>query len=269
MKVCNLRGAAASVFFGVVAIALGTAAVSAAPLLSVDVSSRTIVDGGVTNSGTQAGFFVFTMGAGSATQGASTSNTNGVTQAVGAYSMNLAPANVLNVTGSGVGLMDDRDRNFSLPVGATTTYTEIYDDFIFNNSNTGGLRLTVSGGDLQPSTQYTISIYAYDHSSGTVTRTANWVDGNNADALVLSTAFFGGIVPPNNDANKFTGIATTDANGVLLLNGLNTTAISPTNGFPTAQGVFLNGFEISAIPEPGAAMGLAGAAMLLIARRRR
>jgi hypothetical protein len=247
-------------------VGLAPAVAGAAPLASIDFNDRTPTDGSLTDSGTQPGFGAYLMGTTGGT--ASVTDVAGVTQTVNGYTINVAPI-VTYPAGGGSGIMDDRDRNFSLPAGATTTNVEVYDDFVFNNSNTGGLHLTVSGGDLQADTQYLISIYAYDHGSATVTRTANWVDRNNSDAPVLSTAFLGGVVPVTNDTNKFTGLATTDANGVLSLVGINTTSLSPTTGLPGAQGVFINGLEISPVPEPAATAFLMGLAALAVSRRRR
>jgi MYXO-CTERM domain-containing protein len=271
------RNIASRVVFGVAAVGM-TAAVQAAPLLQVDVSDRTAQDGSTTDSGKQADYALYLLGASYVG-----TDTNGSTQAVlgtsgSSYSLKLAPVTVYPV-GGGPGTLDDRDRNFPYPEGSTTTLTEVYDDFAFNNSNSGGIQITIGGGELQANTQYSVSIYAYDHSSGNVRRTANYVDVNNANALVLTTSFLGSPNPgptpaaerpTTNEANKFTGVAITDANGFLRLNGINTTAISTANGLPTAAGVFINGIEVSPVPEPTAAaaaaavIGLAG-----LARRRR
>jgi hypothetical protein len=183
---------------------------------------------------------------------ASITNTAGVTQTVGAYSVTLAPA----AGTSGTGTMDDRDRDFSF--SPTLTYAELYDDFVFNSAIGGGLRLTVGGGELVSNTEYLVSIYVYDHGSAG-TRTANYVDQNNSDAFVLTTSFAGGSVPATDDANKYTGKAVTDANGVLSLRGFTTSA---------SAAVFISGFEINPVPEPATAVSLIGLAGLFMFRRR-
>lgn len=271
MRFGTSKHAVSRAFAILIVMGLVTGAARAELLLAVDVSDRSAADGSTTDSGTQPGFGLYLMGA-SLGNGTLT-DTNGVTQVVNGYSVNLAPLGVYPPPG-GPGYLDDRDRNFTLPGGATPPYLEIYDDFVFNGANSGGLRLTVKGsgqqggGTLEPNTQYLVSIYAYDHSSGTTTRTANYVDKNNSDAYVLTTSFIGGTVPATPEANKFTGLAMTDSQGVLLLAGINTTSLSPTTGLPGTLGVFINGFEISTAPEPSAA-GLIGLAALLMSRRRK
>jgi hypothetical protein len=235
----------------------------AAPFLMVDVNDD---DAGADGNAVQGGFESFTYLVGGRT-------INGVN-----YASDNAETYNVNVSAVG-GTIDDRDRNFSAP--AEMTYTELYDDFIFNNSNTGTLTLKVSGPQLLPNTQYAVSLYAYDHgsgpnSSGLDRRTADWRDRNNGNAYVLTTNFkgastspaFAGEVPATNDANKFTGVALTDASGVLFIEGVNTTWLDPTTNLPRAAGVFLSGFEVSAVPEPTTAMGLIGLAGLVLARRR-
>jgi hypothetical protein len=267
---------AALMVLGAAVAGTGSAA-HAATLLQVDVSGRFPQDGSTTNSGVQPGYEVFTLGAATTSNGAGSTSTTPFTQAVGTYTVSLGAVTnsytntSTNAPVSGSGTIDDRDRNFSLPAGSTATLTEIYDDFVFNNSNTGGLRLMVSGGSLAASTQYSISLYSYDYGTSTsVPRTARWVDENNANATVVNTSFSGGTGPTSNDQFKFTGVATTDANGVLSLRGINTSNL--TNGVPNGFGVVLNGFEISSIggvaPEPVTAASLVGL-VSVIARRRR
>jgi hypothetical protein len=170
-----------------------------------------------------------------------------------------------------VGVIDDRDRTTPVNAGALTL-ADVYDDIVFaqaSNGPTGGMNLTVSGGALVPNTAYRIAIYAFDSGSSAAPqpRTANWLDGNNGDALVLSTSFSGGALPTGDNDYRFAGIATTDGTGALLLRGRNTTP-NGGNG-ATSIGVFLSGFEVDVIPEP-ASLGLGGMAgfgMLLFRRR--
>jgi hypothetical protein len=130
--------------------------------------------------------------------------------------------------------------------------------------------LTINGGGLLPNTQYLVSIYAFDSGSTPAPqpRTANWLDGNNSNALVVATSFNGGVLPTANDQYKFTGFAMTDAAGQLLLRGRNTTANSASGG--VTIGVLINGLEIAEVPEPASlAMFVVGATILNFKRPRR
>lgn len=269
MKLHITGGVALLALVGSAVIAGGGRDARAALLLAVDVNDRTPTDGSTTDSGTQAGFSPYLLGDTGGT--AAVTSTLGVTREVGdGFSLNFATILSYPV-GGGTGSVQDLDRNFSFPAGLTNA--ELYDDFVYNASNTGGLRVTISGGNgdnaLQPDTQYLISIYAYDHGSGGVRRTATYVDQNNSDAVVLSTSFIGGAVPQTNDANKFTGLAMTDASGVISLRGINTTAITPATGLPSNFGLFISGLEVNSVPEPTAATALVGLGGLILARRRR
>jgi hypothetical protein len=136
----------------------------------------------------------------------------------------------------------------------------------------GGIDLSlVSNGALTPNTPYRIAIYAFDSDSTPAPqpRSASWFDGNNANALVLNTSFFAAAHPTFDDQYRFTGTVLADASGNLLLRARNTTPNSDTGGI--TPGVFLNGLEINEIPEPASLylLGVAGAGLLLGARRRR
>jgi prepilin-type N-terminal cleavage/methylation domain-containing protein len=105
---------------------------------------------------------------------------------------------------------------------------DVYDDIVFAQTTvgpTGGMDLAVSGGGLTPNTPYRIAIYAFDSGSTPAPqpRSANWLDGNNGDALVLATSFSGAALPVGDNDYRFTGIARTDGSGALLLKGRNTT----------------------------------------------
>lgn len=232
---------------------VGVRSAQAAPLLAVDVNDRAPDSPGDPDSLTQPGFqsYLLTGADGTNFQTAGV----GPTRVLDGYSVTLAPAPSSPTSGSGI--MDDRDRDFSLQPGSTMSYTEVYDDFVFNSTVGGGLSLTVSGGSLQPNTPYLVSIYAYDHASPG-TRTANYVDSNNGDALVLTTAFTGGTVPFTNDSNKYSGYARTDSSGTLRLRGYTTSSTA---------GVFISGFEI-AVPEPVTATAMLGLGGLILRRRR-
>jgi hypothetical protein len=257
----------------VAALALLAAASGAvaAPLLAVDINDRTAADA-PTNSVT--GFSSFIL-ADTTTSTAAVSTPTSRT--IGAYTVTLAPfddnLDENSVTAGdqlNVGQLDDRDRTTPADAGAFT-YAQIYDDLVFagvTTGPTGGMNLTVAGGDLLPNTQYLVSLYTFDSGSTPEPqpRTANWLDGNNANALVTTTSFSGGAHPTANDQYRFTGLATTDANGALLLLGRNTTANAAAGG--VSIGVILNGFEVNVVPEPASLSLLTLAALPLLRRRR-
>src|SRR3954462_9105665 len=207
--------------------------VASAALLSVDFNDRSAGAGGGPSL-TQGGFAGWKM------SGTTAASSALETQAVGPFNVSLQAFDDHqdeNSTTTGiqdtVGQIDDRLRTTPTNSGAFT-FADLYDDVIFAGTSTGptgGMDLTVGGGVL-PNTQYLVSIYAFDSGSTPVPqpRTANWLDGNNANALVAATSFSGGVLPTANDQYKFTGIAMTDATGQLLLRGRNTTANSANGG---------------------------------------
>ncbi len=248
-------------------VALGQST-PAQTLLSVDVNDRTVVD----TPNTVTGFLSYTLNGTTATVTAPSQQT------VGSYSVTLAPFDdgldentVTNGLQNTTGAIDDRDRTTPTN-GVSLTYAQIYDDFVFAGASTGpsgGMNLTISGGALLPNTQYLISIYSFDSGSTAAPqpRTANWLDGNNGDALVLTTSFSGGTAPVNDGDYRFTGLATTDGAGSLFLKGRNTTGYQPDGA--VSPSVFLNGFEVSVVPEPSSVvLTMIGIGAFALRRRR-
>jgi hypothetical protein len=244
--------------------------VASGALLSVDLNDRT-GGAGSTPSPTLAGFGSFLMSGTTAASSALESQVvAGYTVTLQAFDDNQDENTVTTGIQNTVGQIDDRLR--TTPVnGGSLTYAELYSDIIFAGTSvgpTGGMDLTVSGGALLPNTQYTVSLYDFDSGSTPAPqpRTAKWLDGNNADALVVNTSFSGATLPTTNDQYKFTGVAVTDGAGKLNLKGRNTSP-NATSG-ATTIGVILNGFEISEVPEPGT-FGLAMIAIPGFCLRRR
>jgi len=249
---------------GLLLATLCAASSSSAALLSVDFNDRGNTPS-FTPSNTQAGFTGWKMSGTSAASSALES------QAVGPYTVtlqavddhldeNTVTAGVQDTTGQ----IDDRLRTTPTNGGLLTT-ADLYDDVIFAGTSvgpTGGMDLKVSG--LTANTQYFIGLYAFDSGSTPAPqpRTANWLDGNNADALVLATSFNGAALPTFDNQYKFIGFATTDASGTLWLKGRNTSPNATTG--PTTIGVFINGLEISEVPEPASLFLLVASALVAV-----
>jgi hypothetical protein len=242
-------------FVGVFMSGLMTTSVSAA-LLSIDVNDRT--EGEATSDpsiNTVAGFSPFVI------SGASPITTT--SSVVSGYTVTMTVFDANGATG-GVGAMDDRDR--TVPT-TSPSYNQLYDDLVFVGNSAGdvggGMDVTISGGALLPNTPYFVSIYAFDGAGSTNTpvRTANWTDGNNADAPVLTTAFTVNVPPTTDNQYKFTGIAFTDAAGQLFLKGRDATAGD--------IALYINGLEVDTIPEPAcAALSLLALMLVSLMRRR-
>lgn len=180
----------------------------------------------------------------------------GVNSTINTQSGWIAATSANGVTYTGVGAtIDSRDRgtgNTNDP-GADTAHSDMWRDFIFaNGSNAPGEGLDISISGLLASTDYNVRIWGWDDSSNGG-RDTLW---NGSNSL-----FFGAGPDPtslNDYVVSFT--ATTNASGVLLLQGrANTTQ---------DHNVFVNGFELVAVPEPGSLM-LLPLGILLMTRRRR
>jgi hypothetical protein len=233
--------------FSTLALFFASSTLLAAPLLSVDLNDRQSTD----NPDTPPGYTPFLL---TNTTTISAAVTTASSQIIGPYTVTVTPfddnQDENSVTAgiqNAVGAIDDRDRATPIASG-TLTLSQIYDDFVFAGTSTGptgGMNLSIAG--LSPNTSYSITLYSFDQGS-TGLRTANWLDANNASALVLTTSFNGSNLPVNDADDRFTGIAITDSTGTLTLLGRNTTpniasgAVNP--------GVFLNGFELNPVPEP-------------------
>jgi hypothetical protein len=243
---------------------IGSPQLTQAALLAVDINDRTEGEAG-TAGNTPAGFesWVINTASGGVTTAAQTL-ASGYTVRFDIF--DDGDANDGGSAGNQAGAFDDRDR--VSPTG-TPNANEIYDDFIFAGASagpTGGLDMSISGGSLQPNTQYLVSLYSFDGISATgssnfPTRTANWFDGNNADAPVLTATFVTNVHPTADDQYKFTGIATTDATGKLFLKGRRVTAAD----IGTDLAVYVDAIVVDQVPEPASLVifGFGVAAVLL------
>ena len=246
---------------------IGSAQWSRAALLSVDINDRTEGEAG-TAANTPPGFESWVIDTASGSVATATQTlASGYTLRFDVF--DDGDANDGGAAGNQAGAFDDRDR--PSPTG-TPSANEIYDDFIFAGASagpTGGLDMSISGGALQPNTQYLVSIYAFDGINSTgggsafPTRTANWFDGNNADAPVLTATFVTNVQPTADDQYKFTGIATTDATGKLFLKGRRVTA----NDIGVDLSVYVDGVIVDQVPEP-ASMLIIGIGIVAASLRR-
>jgi hypothetical protein len=208
-----------------------------------------------TGDNTAPGFSAFVLPATPATPSTATVVVDG-------YTIGLTVFDADGATG-GAGAMDDRDR--AVPTTAPTL-NQLYDDLIFVGNSAGdvggGLDVAISGPGLAPNTVYRVHIYAFDGAGAVATpvRTANWVDGNNGDAPVLTTAFTVNVPPAFDNQYRFTGQARTDGAGALLLKGRDATAGD--------IALYMNGLVVDVVPEP-ATWSLAGLGALVLARGRR
>jgi hypothetical protein len=201
----------------------------AVPFLAIDVDDRQAdAVAGPPGPNTVVGFSSFQIpGTGTGTVASATGTVNG-------YTITMTAITAAGVAG---GAIDDRDR--ATPTTAPNL-NQLYDDFIFATSTTlgSGLNLEISGGTLQPNTQYSFSLYAFDTGSTPAPqpRTSDWTDGNYFNATMFTSSFSGANSPTTDEQYKFTSIVKTDATGKLLIKARSTVA---------ANAVFVNGFELA------------------------
>ena len=125
-----------------------------------------------------------------------------------AFTLGNNPTIVNGVTILFEGSLDDRRRLDPTGIGLE----QVLRDFIFGAGS--DVRISISG--LQANTPYDIVMYAYDTSSGN-TRHAVWTANGRP---LFETLFDGSIPPASADDCKYRGEAISDAQGVILLEGV-------------------------------------------------
>lgn len=208
----------------------------AAVLLAVDVNDRSEPESADPVTDTAPGFQPMQISAPGET--AALAN---FTSTVGAYTVTMT---AVDSAGNPLGALDDRDR--ATPTTAPT-FNQLYDDFVFAGTGVGiggGLDLMISGGAIQPNTQYNFSLFAFDTGSTAAPqpRTSNWLDGNNSDAILFTSSFSGADSPIEDNQYKYTASVRSDATGTLFLKGRNTLA-------DASPAVFVNGFLVEDFEE--------------------
>jgi hypothetical protein len=203
-----------------------TAAVTAAPLLSIDFDCRTNVQ-------TQPGFSSFLI---TSNISASTSQTNATMRTFGSY----------RVTLSGSGLNRGYlDRSRELPVNqAAFTESQLLQDCVWSSDTTtnGGLNVLIE--NLPPTNRLLITIWSFDEASPPV-RASDWY----ANDLLVRRAyqFTNSVMPIRNDQYRLSFTAIVSPSGQLLIEGRRNAMSTNTIG-NTWPAVFLNALQID--PEP-------------------
>ncbi|HEX8916505.1 MAG TPA: hypothetical protein VF796_29405, partial [Humisphaera sp.] len=151
-------------------------------------------------------------------------------------SITVTLANGSSIAGTGVLLA--RNRGAPADSGAFT-YGELYRDLAIANPSNTTLQLQLAG--LNPSTQYDVTLYAYDPNNGGTVTLTDVTTG--APGTVQSYTYAAGSVTANEQYGRtFRVTSTVDG----------TAAFTSTTNFNSSQGL-LNGFQISAVPEPASA----------------
>jgi hypothetical protein len=211
-----------------------------------------------------------------------------ITKAFGAVTATISEAGTASnyAQGGGGATMNSRDRGN--PTGAADD-DDMYRDLLFaggsgsNVQSTNYLQLALSG--LSASTTYKVALYSYDSSGG---HTANWSATNPATITGDSSAGYVNTTsgtfaaPPDEQSVTWSGAASgstslvgpapavftisSTSSGTLAFYGWGGNGVTGTNNADTS---YLNGFTVTAVPEPASFSLIGLGAMGLLARRRK
>jgi len=233
--------------------------------LSIDViaidfgRNETAAAGVVSETGTsnlEPGFRGFTLGQNFGT-GIATLLYSGITPL---FSTGTVTVDLQGDASGAAGQMGGRDRGSPLDNGAFT-FGDLLRDGAARTKQTSAGDYTFRLSGLLPNFPYSIRIWSGD-STADVGTTFSWFDTTSGSNL-LGTVFNGPNNPltatTNEDYSVF-GNVTSNATGALLF------GVTSSNGSATAG--FVNGFVVTAVPEPGALALVSFAAFGLFARRR-
>jgi hypothetical protein len=134
----------------------------------------------------------------------------------------------------------------------------LYEDYYYHNSPTNGVGITLSIAGITPNTDYDVTLWTYDEDNLFSPTPTTW--GPTGSTTGTSGSITNSATPyPTDLSFNQTTIRVQSTTSTLDIFG------TTTGG---QGGTRLNGFELNAIPEPGAAMLLAVGAMIAAGHRK-
>jgi hypothetical protein len=150
------------------------------------------------------------------------------------------------------------------------TDANLYNDFVYTNGSAGStIQLSISG--VTPGKEYALTLYSYDHTLNSVSSETNTFapTGNTTGGTGTVTYAVDPSTPNTVDAPTYNSEFSTTIYVSSTTNTLDILA-SANNQGDGSDGLRINGFTLSDVPEPGSLAALAGlGAMGLIALAKR